>query len=184
MSKNESGRENFRVTDSLLFSIDVISKEEFDRIKADSVDSSTFLLAESSKNSTQIGGNFSDGELYQLHNHLVSIDNKINILLSDKYSKEVSMMGNKSQVDISYSGMSFKNIKGLNFEKGDYVRVVMVLPFILKIPVEFIARVVRLNSEEVAINFDFRCEEEELIISRYILKRQRDELKKRSGSCR
>lgn len=86
------------------------------------------------------------------------------------------------KVNISINGLRFMADK--ECARGDRLKITLKLPLFPAIELELMAKVVYANTGKngkckVGVVFRYRCEEEEILISKYIFKRQRESIRLR-----
>ncbi len=86
------------------------------------------------------------------------------------------------KVNISINGLRFTADKECS--RGDHLKITLKLPLFPAIELELMSKVVYAGLQEngkckVGVIFIFRCEEEEILMSKYIFKRQREAIRSR-----
>ncbi|MDX8387156.1 MAG: PilZ domain-containing protein [Ghiorsea sp.] len=179
-------RQDFRIDDVLPMSDELLTKEEFDTQKLQ-------LGIRSRQNSMlqeMVGKDiFSTGAKGALHNDVANamemLDAKLNYLIGVNMLNDANRSDLKERpVNFSVTGMSFYT--DAKYQEGDYIKTTIMLPSFPPTILELIGTIAWARKERieapmhVAIRFNYRCDEEENSIAKYVFRRHRESLRLRA----
>jgi hypothetical protein len=178
-------RQDFRIDDVLPMSDELLTKEEFHIQKNQ-------LGIRSRQNSMlqeMVGKDiFSTGAKGALHNDVANamemLDAKLNYLIGVNMLNDANHSDLKERpVNFSVTGMSFFTDK--NYKEGDFIKTTIMIPSFPPSILELIGIVAWARSKanqslHVAVRFNYRCDEEENSIAKYVFRRHRESLRLRA----
>lgn len=179
MSANQGNkRRGYRVDDVIPMSDTPLSAEAFEQKKLGAGISSHHSGLMTHEISSSTGFDHLGSDLVKM---LQMLDQKLNYLISTQILSDASRLNlTERTVNLSISGMRFLTTS--NYKEGDGMKVTMMLPGSPPLLMELLAKAARAEpaeeGQQVAVDFVFRSEEEEDSLSQYILKREREMIRR------
>jgi hypothetical protein len=181
-ANHENKRRGYRVDDAISMLDTPLSAEAFEQKKRGagiySHHSGLTPHITSGETSTGAGFDHLSGDLAKM---LHAIDQKLNYLISAQMLSDANRLNlTERPVNLSISGMRF--LTESHYKEGDGMKITMMLPGSPPLLMELLAKVTRAEpakeGQQVAVDFVFRGEEEEDNLSQYILKREREMIRR------
>lgn len=181
-ANHENKRRGYRVDDAISMLDTPLSAEEFEQKKmgAGTYSHHSGLMPHMSPGEMSAGSGFDhlSGELAKM---LQTIDQKLNYLISAQMLSDASRLDlSERPVNLSISGMRFSTKS--HYKAGDGMKITMMLSGSPPLLMELLAKAARVEpaneGQQVAVDFVFRNEDEEQSLSQYILRREREMIRR------
>jgi len=183
--KDEQGRQDFRIDDMIPLNDEKLTPEEYqiarNRVGIRSRQSN---MLRQMVGRDLFGTDGGDGVTPELAKGLESLDAKLNYLIGVNMLNDANNSHLQERpVNISVTGASFNADQ--KYEKGDAIRLTLMLPAfpptILEL-VGLVRRVEKLSGGRlrVALQFHYRCDDEEDAVAKYVFRRQREMIRAES----
>jgi len=182
---DDNRRQDFRIDDVISMNDELLTKEEYE-VQREHIG---IRSRQNSMLQEMVGKDiFSAGAHHSLNtdvaNAMEMLDAKLNYLIGVNMLNDANRSELKERpVNFSVTGMSFYTKK--KYKEGDYIKTTLMLPSFPPTILELIgtvawARQKGENPLHIAIRFQFRCDEEENSVAKYVFKRHRESIRLRA----
>lgn len=182
---DQNRRQDFRIDDILPMQDTLLSKDEYEA-------QSEQIGIRSRQNSMlqeMVGRDiFSTGMKESLNHDIATaietLDAKLNYLIGVNMLNDANRSELKERaVNLSVTGTSFFTKK--SYKKGDFIKTTMMLPSFPPTILELVGVVTWVKQQErnalhIGMRFNYRCDEEENSIAKYVFRRHRESIRMRA----
>ena len=181
-SVQDHGRQDFRVSDVIPIHDEMMTRDEFEISK-------TRIGVRSRQNGMlqrMVGKDIfpQDGNASpEMTSALEALDAKLNYLIGVNMLNDASHSDMQERpVNLSVTGISF--VTDQHYQKGDAIRINLMLPSFPPSIMELIGTVVRAERRDgglqnIGVSFYYRCDDEEDTVAKYVYRRHRETIRAR-----
>jgi len=182
-NENNNRRQDFRVDDLLPMQDKPINPETFEYEKKHI----GIRSRQSSLLRNMVGNDIFSNALAPEHEDtetaraLEALDAKLNYLIGVNMLNDANRNDlNERAVNISVTGISF--VSPHTYRLGDYTEITLMLPALPPVVMELLGTVKRIESvasekNQIGVNFNFRCDDEQEQLARYVFRRHREAIR-------
>lgn len=177
--KQEQGRRNFRIDDVIPLNDEKLTPEEYEVCKHQvGIRSRQNSMLRQMVGRDIFPSEGSEGASVEMIKGLEALDAKLNYLIGVNMLNDANHSHLKERpVNLSITGASF--VSRTPYAVGDAIRLTMMLPVFPPTILELVGTVKRVNSDKnglcrVALEFHYRCDDEEDAVSQYVFRRHRE----------
>ena len=182
---DQNRRQDFRIDDILPMQDTLLTKDEYE-VQSEQIG---IRSRQNSMLQEMVGRDIFSSGMKESLNHdmataIETLDAKLNYLIGVNMLNDANRSELKERsVNLSVTGTSFFTKK--SYKKGDFIKTIMMLPSFPPTILELVGTVTWVipqehNSLHIGVRFNYRCDEEENSIAKYVFRRHRESIRLRA----
>lgn len=182
---DENRRQDFRIDDILPMQDTLLTKDEYE-VQSEQIG---IRSRQNSMLQEMVGRDIFSSGMKESLNHdmataIETLDAKLNYLIGVNMLNDANRSELKERsVNLSVTGTSFFTKK--SYKKGDFIKTTMMLPSFPPTILELVGTVTWVKQQDssslhIGVRFNYRCDEEENSIAKYVFRRHRESIRLRA----
>ncbi len=179
----ENRRQDFRIDDILPMSDQPLTSGEFETQREQiGIRSRQNSMLQAMVGKDIFSPRMRENMSHEMATAMETLDAKLNYLIGVNMLNDANRSNLKERpVNLSVTGTSFHTKQ--NYKEGDYIKITMMLPSFPPTILELLGTVTWVkdkNPSHIGVRFQYRCDEEENSIAKYVFRRHRESIRMRA----